>query len=128
MANSISLTGKNSFVATDTSINKELFNFSINLNNSITSEAVLSGEVNLVNDTPVVINQKTPGIGHYIYVEVVDDPSNVGVTMMYGSTPISTMYLGEIMFLKLRNTSDIKLKQNVTGAQSTTAKYFLIEW
>jgi len=47
---------------------------------------------------------------------------------MYGSTPISTMYLGEIMFLKLRNTSDIKLKQNVTGAQSTTAKYFLIEW
>ena len=58
MANSISLTGKNSFVATDTSINKELFNFSINLNNSITSEAVLSGEVNLVNDTPVVINQK----------------------------------------------------------------------
>jgi hypothetical protein len=126
MPNSIALKGLNKFIATDVSSNKTLFDFNIDIFYNITSDSVLSGEITLTDDTDVLMSDTASH--YYIYAQLVDDPSNVGVEILSNTTVISSINLGEIMFLKNNTNARFYFKQATAGTEPSVVKYFIIEF
>jgi len=128
MAKSVSLSGTVSLNVTDTLSSKVLLDFTHLPSYTITTDSVNYGEVAIPNTTPKVINLTTPTNGHYLYLEVVDDPDNAQCTFAVGGTLIGTLANGEFSFIKIRSGSNITFQQNTSQTNPVVVKYFTIEY